>query len=293
MKEQNFLVSITGATGFVGRHLVDRLIKNGFATRALIRDLGKETAAKEKVEGDLETGSGLEEFVAGIDVVVNLAGRFQPPFKDQLIGNAVTLENLCAAAVKSRVRKIIHISAAAVYGLPKDNTPFTEKDIPMPDTLYALAKKAGENVADFYHRNFGLSFVILRPPNVYGPGSDHGVVYNFIKSAKETGRVTIHGDGTQKRDFLFVGDLVDAVVKSLDYESGYEIFNISTDEPKDLNELTATLGEVIGTEIKIKHHGEAQGAKVVTASFDKAKKLLFWEPKTSLKGGLKQTLEAF
>lgn len=290
MKKNQYIVGVTGATGFVGKYLVKKLNEDGFATRALIRDLGKETAAREKVEGDLETGNGLEEFVAGIDVLVNLVGRFQPPFKDQLIGNAVTLENLCAAAVKSGVRKIIHISAAAVYGLPKDNTPFTEKDIPIPDTLYALAKKVGEDVADFYHRNFGLSFVILRPPNVYGPGSDHGVVYNFVKSAEETGRVTIHGDGTQKRDFLFVGDLVDAVVKSLDYESGYEIFNISTDEPKDLNELTATLGEIMGTEIKINHHGEAQGAKVVTASFSKARKDLSWEPKTSLKEGLVKTI---
>ena len=269
------IIGVTGATGFMGRHLVERLNQEGHTTRALMRDPEKETDAKEKVKGDLETAEGLEEFLTGVDVVVNLVGRFPPPFKDQLIGNAGNLENLCQAAVKSGTKKIVHISAAAVEQL---------------DTTYSLSKKMAEEVADFYHKNFGLSFVILRPPNVYGPGSDHGVVYNFIKSAKETGGVNIHGDGTQKRDFLFVGDLVDAIVKSINHETAWDIFNVTTSDPKDLNELVSTLSKVMGKDIKANYQGEAQDAKVVSADNSKAMKELGWEPQTSLEEGLAKTL---
>lgn len=275
MKENQHIVGITGATGFVGKHLVKKLNEEGYTTRALVRDLGKETEAKEKIQGDLETGDGLEEFATGLDVIVNLVGRFQPPFKDQLLGNAATLENLCGAAVKGDVKRIIYISAAAIDHL---------------DTTYALSKKMAEEVAKYYRSNFGLSFVILRPPNVYGPGSDHGVVYNLIKSAKETGGVNIHGDGTQKRDFLYVGDLVDAIIKSMTYEPAWDVFNITTSDPKDLNELAAALGKTIGSEVKVTYQGEAQGAKVVSADNSKAKKELGWEPQTSLEEGLAKTL---
>lgn len=290
MKNNQLNAGVTGATGFVGEHLIRRLNSEGYVTRALMRDLDRDTEAQEKVKGDLETGEGLEEFLTAVDIAVNLVGRFQPPFKDQLTGNAATLESLCAAAAKSGTKKIIHISAAAVYGIPKDGQLFTEEDVPQPDTPYALAKKAAEDVADFYHRNFGLSFVILRPPNVYGPGSDHGVVYNFKKSARETGGVNIHGDGTQKRDFLYVDDLVDAIMKSITHETPWEVFNITTSDPKDLNELAATLGKVMGSEVKVNYQGEAQGAKVVSADNSKAKKELSWEPQTSLEEGLAKTL---
>lgn len=284
------VIGITGATGFVGKHLVKKLNDEGFTTRALVRDLGKENEAEETIQGDLETGNGLEEFTKGLEVIVNLVGRFQTPFKDQLSGNAVTLENLCATVQKNEAKKIIHISATAVYGLPQEGQIFTEKNVPLPDTLYALSKKTSEDVASFYNRNFGLPFIILRPPNIYGPGSDHGVVYNFIKSVKETGGVIIHGDGTQKRDFLYVGDLVDAIIKCLDYKTEWDVFNITTAAPKDLNELVSTLSKTMGKEIKTTYQGEAQGAKVVSADNSKAKEKLDWEPKTSLEEGLAKTI---
>lgn len=284
------VIGITGATGFVGKHLVKKLNDEGFTTRALVRDLDKENEAEETIQGDLETGNGLEEFTKDLEVIVNLVGRFQPPFKDQLSGNAVTLESLCTAVQKNEVKKIIHISATAVYGLPQEGQIFIEKNVPLPDTLYALSKKTSEDVANFYNRNFGLSFIILRPPNIYGPDSDHGVVCNFIKSVKETGGVIIHGDGTQKRDFLYIGDLVDAIIKCLDYKTGWDVFNITTADPKDLNELVSTLSKVMGKEIKITYQGEAQGAKVVSADNSKAQEKLGWEPKTSLEEGLAKTI---
>lgn len=284
------IIGITGATGFVGKHLLAKLNIEKYVTRALVRDISKETSAAQKVQGDLETGAGLGEFVSGVDVVINLVGRFQPPFRNQVVGNAINLENLCSAAVKAGVKKIIHISAAAVYGIPQNGQKFTEYDCPMPDTTYALSKYMAENVADYYHRNFGMSFVILRPPNIYGPESDHGVVYNFITSVRKTGGVVIHGDGTQKRDFLYVGDFVDAIVKSVNYETEYEIFNITTAEPREVNELATTLNSVMDAQFRIIHHGKEQGARIISADNTKAKKELHWLPETTLENGLVKTI---
>lgn len=283
------IIAVTGGTGFVGRHLINRLQETETKVRILTRHNSDDIGVDESVVGNLETGENLDKFLEGTDTVINLVGRFQPPFRDQVTGNVLILENLCSSAVKAGVKKLIHISALAVYGLPQDEHLFMEKDIPKPDTSYALSKRLGEEVIEFYQRNFGFPSIILRPPNVYGPGSDHGVVYSFIKSAKETGGVTIHGDGTQQRDFLYVGDLVDAIVKCLGYGSS-DIFNISTSDPKDLNELVKVLSKVMETDLKIIYEGEAQGAKVVSAYNSKAKDILNWKPRTSIEEGLALTL---
>ena len=288
--ENEKVIGVTGATGFVGRHLVERLKTENYLVRTLIRDVSKEIKDTESVVGDLETGENLEKFLEGVDTVVNLVGRFQPPFKDQVTGNAITLDNLSSVAVKAGIKKIIHVSALAVYGVPEDGHLFTEEDTSKPDTTYALSKKLAEEVAEFYHHNFGLSLIILRPPNVYGMGSDHGAVYNLIKSAKESGGVTIHGDGTQQRDFLYVGDLVESIIRSIGYQGADEVFNITTADPKSLNELADMIGKVMKIDLKVTHEGEAQGAKVVAGDNSKAKKLLNWIPKTSLTEGLTLTL---
>src|SRR3989344_2624918 len=98
--ENEKVIGVTGATGFVGRHLVERLKTENYLVRTLIRDVSKEIKDTESVVGDLETGENLEKFLEGVDTVVNLVGRFQPPFKDQVTGNAITLDNLSSVAVK-------------------------------------------------------------------------------------------------------------------------------------------------------------------------------------------------
>ena len=285
------IVAVTGGTGFIGGHLISRLQEGNIDVRTLIRHNEVPVTYGQNITGDLETGEGLEELLDGVDMVINLVGKMQPPFKDLVSLNAIVLDNLCQIAIKKGVKKLIHISTAGVYGIPRNNRPFIEKDIPMPDTLYGLSKLLGEQIISFYQRSFKLPIIILRPSNIYGPGSDHGVVYNLIKSQKEIGKVIIHGNGTQKRDFLYVEDMVDAIIKCLDYDSSWGIFNISTNEPKDLNELVATLGKVLEVDIKVEYQGEGQGPKLVSASFAKAKRLLKWEPKTSLEVGLKKTLQ--
>lgn len=286
------VIAVTGSTGFVGRHLISSLQDKDVTLRVLIRNNESEVVGAKNIVGDLETGKGLEELLQGANIVINLVGRMQSSFKDLVSLNATVLDNLCLVATKSRVKKLIHVSAAAVYGQPVNNNPFTEDDTPMPDTPYSLSKLMGEQVLSFYYRDFSLPIIILRPPNIYGPGSDHGVVYNLIKSAKETGGVTIHGDGTQQRDFLYVGDFIDAIIKCLDYKGSGDVFNIATSDPKTLNELVKILAVVMKKELNITYEGQAQGARLVSASFKKAERLLNWKPWTNLEEGLKRTLES-
>ena len=286
------IIAITGATGFVGRHLVPRLQQDSYEVRTLVRTNKDQIKGCQNIVGDLETGQGLEEFMDGAAIIINLVGKMLSPFKDLVSLNATVLDSLCQQATKVGIKKLIHISAAAVYGEPKDERSFTEGDQPLPDTPYSLSKLMGEEVLSFYQRNFDMSIIVLRPPNVYGPGSDHGVVYSLIKSAKETGEITLHGDGTQQRDFLYVADLVDAVIKCLAYKSS-DVFNISTSNPQDLNKLAETLKKIMQNQLKVVYQREAQGAKYISASFKKAQRLLNWEPTTNFEQGLKYTLDSF
>lgn len=282
-------IAITGASGFVGRHLLSFLQEKGGKATALLRGENTAVSADRVVYGDLITGKGLDQFLQGADTVINLVGRFEPPFEDQLKGNVLTLSNLCEVAVKQGVKKVIHVSSAAVYGVPSNNRAFRENDPPQPDTTYGLSKKLAEEVAAYYYHKHDLKFVILRPPNVYGPGNDHGVVFNFAKAIKEKGGVIVHGKGEQKRDFLFVGDLVEAIGKSVNLEADFEIFNITSGQAISLMELVRVFEEALGKRVKVSFKGEAQGAKVIWADNSKAQKMLDWSPKVSLEEGIRLT----
>lgn len=286
------VIAITGATGFVGRNLIQQLRNGNYEVRILIRRNKEEDSQEDQVVGDLETGEGIEELLKGADIVINLAGGIEPSFNDLVSLNATAVYNLCNVAVKSGVKKLIHISTVAVYGLPDREKPFTEGDRLEPNTLYGLSKLLGEEILLFFQRNFNLPIIILRPPNVYGPKNDHGVVYELIKSERDEGGLTIHGQGLQKRDFLYVGDLVEAIVKCFDYNRA-DIFNITTSNPKDLNEFTRILGKIMQKDLHVIYKGEVQGAKFLSASYEKAKRLLGWEPKIMLEEGIRETLKYF
>lgn len=286
------IIAVTGATGFVGRNLIPQLEKENFEVRLLVRNSKSANLSENCIIGDLETGEGLEQLLTSADIVVNLAGRIEQPFNDLVRMNAAAVYNLCDMSVRAGVKKLIHISTAAVYGLPTNEKPFTEEDKLEPNTPYGLSKLLGEEILSYYQRNVQLPVIILRPPNIYGPGSDHGVVYNLIKSEKETGGLTIHGQGTQQRDFLYVDDLITAIIKCFDYDNS-NIFNVTTSDPKDLNEFARILGKVTQKDLSITYQGEVQGVKFLSASNEKAKRLLDWEPKITLEEGLKQTLKSF
>lgn len=277
MDLKNSLVAIAGSSGFIGRHLVRILKEKNIKVRHFV--------------GDLLKGEGLERFISGADVVVNLVGEFYPPFKKQVETNVICLENLCQAAANKKVKKIIHFGAAAAYGSATKGA-FKEGDLLLPDTLYGVAKEMSEEVCDYYHRVFGLPFAIFRPTNVYGPGSDHGVVYNFISSIKKEGVVTLFGDGEQKRDFLYVEDLLDAIIKGIEYSGKYDVFNLGLGKTHSLNEVLNYLSELYAKNITVRKEKDTGiNIRVLAVDNKKAREILKWQPRVTLKEGLKLTWE--
>lgn len=284
-------IAVTGATGFIGSHLVKELLKRNYKVIILVHENKKAPKGVKVVVGDLLTKKGLDTFLSGVDVVINLVGGYYPPFEKQFKLNVLSFANLCEAASKKKVSKIVHVSSVAAYGsqspLPKEKQPL------LPDTAYGLAKKMGEEVALYFNKTKGMSFTIIRPPNVYGPGNDDGVIFNFLNSVIEKGKVIIYGDGKKERDFLYVSDLVSAIIKSLKLKSSYEVFNVGSGERYNILGLLKILEELIGKNIKVKFRKEKSfSPKIIAADISRAKKVLEWEPEVSLKEGLKLTLEA-
>ncbi len=271
-------VAIAGASGFVGQNLIKYLEKREEHQLKLI--------SHQQLEEDLA------DYLRDVTVIINLIGHFSLPSVDQMAGNVLPLARLAEVAVKNNIIKIIHISATAAYGLPDKGYQFKETDPLHPDTSYGLAKKMTEEVAEYYHQQHGLHFTILRPPNIYGPGTTKGVIYSLIKSVQEKGEVTLHGKGDQERDFLYVDDLCSAIEKCLDRDDDFEIFNITNGQVYTLLQVVEKLEKIMEKTIEKKFEGEAQGGSIICGDNQKAQTLLNWSPEVDLEQGLRRTIEA-
>jgi len=254
----NKTIAVTGASGFIASHVLRDLEKKGVNIKKVTRK------------------SNLNKALENVDIVINTVGTSAgQTFQEHIEANVAYLSNLCIAANKSKVKKIIHISASALY----------------TNTEYGLSKKLGEEVCKFYSKHNKTKFIILRPPSVYGPGAEKGVVNIFVKLAKKQSQITIFGDGKQKRDFMYIDDLVSAIKKSINYKSDYETFNVGSGKVYSLLDLVSTLEKVSRKKIKIKFEKEKTNyAKQVSSNISAAKKDLKWQAKTSLEEGLKKII---
>lgn len=251
------MIAIFGGSGFVGRNLTSVFKK-------------KKIKFKVIKQGEID--------LSGVDTIINLVGRFDPPFEEQLKTNVLFLNSLCENAVAAGVKKIIHISASAIYD--------SEGEI-NPNNTYGVTKLLGDEVLKYYSNKNKMSVIILRPPNVYGPGSDHGVVYQFYKSIKETGEVTIYGDGKQERDFLYISDLLDVIIKSLNHKTEFEIFNVGSGKVYTLLDLVKCFETDLEKTININFQdAQIQSNKIVFSDISRTKKLLHWSPKVDLIQGI-------
>lgn len=217
-------VGVTGASGFIGKHLVERLKKDGIEFVVF--------------EGDLLSKNDVATFLKqSPTAIVHLAGAAAGSDFDELIRrNVIPTFNLLTAAGELGVKKIIHVSSVAVYGPPSSGYS-REIDQLFPDSPYGLSKLIAEQVAQFCARQFNFELTMLRFSAVYGPGNDKGVVYQFLSGIKERKMITVNGDGNQKRNFLHVRDAVGAIVKALNSSPG--IYNIASPKAISVNDLVA------------------------------------------------------
>lgn len=272
-------VGVTGSSGFIGAHVLERLADSRYEAIPFV--------------GDLRKTADIEHFFdehKGITRLVSLAAQLDGDIAQQLAVNVGALHTLLEVAARHGVENVVHASTGAVYGEPSGPTS-REDDVLQPNTLYGLTKLYGEQCVRYQAARHGMKYVILRYPNVYGPGSHSGVIFNFLHAIKEGRAVSLNGTGDQKRDFLYVTDAVEAIYAALEHATENRIVNIASGELHSLQDVLATL-KTLGLEFSVTHlpPDPANPLKTLSEDITRAERELGWKPQVSLSDGLKQLL---
>lgn len=300
-------ICVTGGAGFIGSHLVDRLIEQGH--KVLVID-NLSTGCREYVNPkaqfvemdirDRELVSLLAEFkpmyVFHEAAQTMVPTSMEDPAFDCDV-NLMGLINVLNACRSVGVAKIIMPSSAAVYG-DLETLPLTETMIGHPSSFYGLTKLTTESYLRLYYEAFGLPYICFRYANVYGPrqghGGEGGVISIFCEQLQKQQDITIFGDGEQTRDFVYVDDVVAANLKALEKPDLTGVINVSTEVGTSLNELVAQFKTIVGHDFAV--HYEAERAGDIKHSLLSTKKMmteLDYLPKINLTTGLANTYHYF
>lgn len=298
-------ILVTGGCGFIGANLVRGLLIAGYKVRVLDNlSIGRRKVLDglecELTVGDIRDAEVVDIATQGVDAVVHLAAKpgvidsINDPQTDFRVNAEGTLTVLDACA-RNQVSGFVFASTGAVLG--EAQLPLNEARLPRPLSPYGASKLSGEAYCSAYHGSFALKTVCLRFSNVYGPFSHHkkSVIAEFIRRAYRQDPLVIYGDGNQTRDFIFVGDLVDAIIAALQTDDvGGEVFQIASGSQTSVNDLVALFSDMLGqspdTEYRPPRRGEVRFSY---ASVNKAREMLGHEPSVSLARGLRITYDWF
>ncbi len=302
----NYLV--TGGAGFIGSHISEALVKRGHRVRVVdnfatgyqrnLRD------GVEFVEGDLSDPAIAATAVESMDYVVHQAAIPSVPRSvdkpmESHRANVDAMLNLLVTSRDAGVKRLVFAGSSSVYGdtevLPKTETMPTN-----PLSPYALQKLTAEMYGQMFTRLYGFETVTTRYFNVFGPRQDPGSPYSgvislFIKALHEKTRPVIYGDGQQTRDFTYVTNVVDGVIRATETPGvGGHVFNVATSSRISLNQLLATLNKIFGTSLEPIYKEARQGdVRDSQADITKAGKLLGYQPIVGLEDGLRETVKWF
>lgn len=255
-------------------------------------------------QGDIADFAGLSKLLADLPTsgeplaaVINLAARagVRPSMLNPWAyydSNVVGTLNLLELCRDWGVKKCVLASSSSVYG-DSSQIPYREdQPVNRPVSPYAASKQAGETLAYSYHHLHGIDVSMLRFFTVYGPaGRPDMSVFRFVRNIAEGTPLTLWGDGSQRRDFTYVDDIARGVIASLKH-IGYEVFNLGGDHPYAINELLAQISSLLGREPIIERRpAHPADVQQTWADISKAKRLLEWEPHTSLQDGLRACVE--
>lgn len=299
-------VLVTGGAGFIGSHLVDRLIHEGCSVSIIdnlstgsLDNVNKNAKFYEMDIRDSEISKVFEaerpEYVFHHAAQRDVKKSLEDPVSDSdvnIIGTVNILEN-CR---RYDVYKHIYPSSAAVYGMP-EYLPLDELHSINPISYYGISKYTPEQYIKVYSDLYGMKYTIFRYANVYGirqdPKGEGGVVAIFMERLMKGKIPVIYGDGEQTRDFIYVDDIVEANIKALCYGDN-ETLNISTNIPVSINELYSLIKDMLEIEHDAEHAGERAGdIRYSCLDNSKAMKLLDWKPKYSIKEGLRKTIDYY
>ena len=299
---------VTGGAGFIGSHLAEELLRRGHRVRVVDSLItGKRTnlesiPAAEFMEGDLAEPEVAGRATAGMDYVLHQAAIPSVPrsVEDPATSNRANITatlNVLVAARNAGVKRLVYAGSSSAYG----DTPTLPKHEGMPtDPLspYALQKLVGEQYCRLFTKLYGFPTVTTRYFNVFGPRQDPGSPYSGVISLFATAVLNgrdpiIYGDGEQTRDFTYIANVVDGVLRACEAPNvAGEVINVATGGRISLNELLRVLNGLVRTSVRPVHKGPRAGdVRDSQADIAKARRLLGYEPSVSLEEGLRRTLE--
>ena len=305
------LILVTGGGGFIGSHLVDRLLGDGHQVRVLDNfstgrreNLVSVSSEIEIVEGDVQSYERAHTAVRGADAVFHEAALPSVPrsVQDPLTSNAANVVgtlNVLLASRDSGVRRVVLASSSSVYGA-NEVLPKHEELTPQPISPYAVAKLACEGYARAFGQVYGLETVALRYFNVFGPRQDPlsqyaAVIPNFIGAALGDRPATVFGDGEQSRDFTYVDDVVAATVLAMDCEpAAGQVFNVASGRSVSVNRLLEEIRALTGRDLPVRHVAARRGdIRHTQADISRVRAVLGYHPRFELDQGLQRTVEHF
>jgi UDP-N-acetylglucosamine/UDP-N-acetyl-alpha-D-glucosaminouronate 4-epimerase len=301
---------VTGGAGFIGSHLAEALVRRGHRVRiadSLITGKRANLAhidAAEFVEGDLADLPVAERAVAGMDYVLHQAAIPSVPrsVKDPISSNSANVTatlNVLVAARNAGVRRLVYAGSSSAYG-DTDVLPKHESMPTGPLSPYALQKLVGEQYCRMFTKLYGFETVIIRYFNVFGPRQDPGSPYSGVISLFATAllsgeRPIIYGDGEQTRDFTYVSNVVDGVLRACEAPNvAGEVINVATGGRISVNELLRVMNRLTGGRVEAVYAEPRAGdVRDSQADITKARTLLGYTPTVSLEEGLRHTLDWF
>jgi dTDP-glucose 4,6-dehydratase len=315
MKIEGKKTLVTGAAGFIGSHLTEALVRQGAKVRVFVRynsrsDLGQlerlPEESRQKVEmffGDLKDPEAVRRSVKGCEVIFHLGSLIAIPFSytnpmDFVQTNIVGTANLLNACLENSLEKIVHTSTSEVYGTAI-YCPMDEKHPLQAQSPYAATKIAADKLAESYNRSFGLPIAIARPFNAYGLGQSVRAIIPTIILQALNGEKIMLGSLHPTRDFTYVEDTVSGLIEVAKSPSCTgQVINIGCGKDLSIGDLAHVILSMMGKEAEIlkedrRVRPEASEVERLVCDNCKAKELLNWEPRITLKQGLRRTIDWF
>ncbi len=312
-------ILLTGCAGFIGSHSLDRLLADGhhvigvdnfdpFYNRSL-KNVNIQAHADhpdfELLEADLADSETYQKlnFLVGndpIDAIIHLAAKagVRPSIEDPVgyqRANVIATQNLLEFAKDNEIKQFVFASSSSVYGV-NPNVPWREDDhVLQPISPYASTKVSCELMGHVYSKLYGIRFLGLRFFTVYGPRQRPDLAINkFVRLIEAGEAIPVFGDGSTRRDYTFIDDIIEGIIGSLHYQdSNYELINLGNDQTVTLSQMIETIEGVIGKEAIIDRQPEQPGDVPQTwADVSKAKKLLNYNPQTGFRDGIKHFISS-
>ena len=309
-------ILLTGGAGFIGSHLTERLLEDGFSVICLDnfndfydpqikrRNLSAflENDAYTLVEGDILDWELLERLFGEhhIDAVIHLAARagVRPSLQQPLLYQDVNCrgtQNLLEMAKEHGVQKFVFASSSSVYGENK-KVPFSENDpVDFPVSPYAATKKAGELICYTYYHLYHLPMTCLRFFTVYGPRQRPDMaIHKFTRLIESGLEVPVYGDGTSRRDYTYIDDIIEGVMAALRHCRNYRIYNLGESQTVELREMISLIENKLDKKARVKKMPRQPGDVPITyADISRARDELKYQPQTHIEDGITLFIEWF